>query len=126
MTLLARLLALLAGLFSLAMAAQTYVMPEQAAAALGFTGEFAPLGRNTFRADIGAFFMAAAIFTGLGLAGRPRAFLAAALLYGLALAGRVLGIVLDGAPAGIAPALAVEAVMVLVLIFAARTLPARG
>lgn len=122
MTLIARIAAVLAGLFALAMAAQTYLTPDQAAIALGFTADFTAMGLNTFRADFGAFFLAAAIFTALGLAGRTQAFHAAALLFGLAFLGRVLGIVLDGAPEGIATPLVVEAAMVILLTFAARTL----
>ena len=73
--------------------------------------------------DIRAFFLAAAIFTALGLfAGRPSALYGAALLYGLALTGRVLGIIMAGAPEGIATPLVVEAMMVVILVFGARTL----
>lgn len=122
MTLLARIAVALAGLFSLAMGLQTFFMPGEAAVALGFGDALPPMGENTFRGDIGAFFLAAAIFTALGLFGRPRVLYGAALLYGLALTGRVIGVVMAGAPEGIAVPLAVEAVMVAVLVFGARTL----
>ncbi|WP_027840739.1 hypothetical protein [Pyruvatibacter mobilis] len=119
----ARITVALALLFSLLMGVQTFFMPEQAALALGFGTDLTDMGWNTFRGDIGAFFLAAAIFTALGLfAGRPSALYGAALLYGLALTGRVLGIIMAGAPEGIATPLVIEAVMVVILVFGARTL----
>ena len=63
----ARITVTLALLFSLLMGVQTFFMPEQAALALGFGTDLTDMGWNTFRGDIGAFFLAAAIFTALGL-----------------------------------------------------------
>lgn len=119
----ARIAVTLALLFSLLMGVQTFIMPEQSALALGFGTELPEMGWSTFRGDIGAFFLAAAIFAALGLfAGRPAVLYGAALLYGLALTGRIIGIVMAGAPEGIATSLIMEAVMVLIFVFGARTL----
>jgi len=119
----ARILVGLAGLFSIIMGLQTFFVPETSALALGFGTSIPDLGMNTLRADIGAFFLAAAVFCGVGLfSGRPGAIYGAALLYGLALTGRVLGIVMDGAPDGIATPIIVEAVLITFLVTGARTL----
>lgn len=110
-------------LFSLLMGVQTFFMPEVSAVALGLGTDLPAMGFNTFRADIGAFFLAAAVFAGLGLfAGRPGAIYGAALLYGLALTGRIIGVVMAGAPEGIATPIIVETVLVLFFVFGARTL----
>ncbi len=110
-------------LFSLLMGVQTFFMPEVSAVTLGLGTDLPALGFNTFRADIGAFFLTAAVFAGLGLfAGRPGAIYGAALLYGLALTGRIIGVVMAGAPEGIATPIIVEAVLVLFFVFGARTL----
>ncbi|MEQ8746306.1 hypothetical protein [Pyruvatibacter sp.] len=122
----ARIAVGLAGLFSLAMGLQTFFTPEAAAVALGLGSSLPDLGMNTFRADVGAFFLAAATFCIIGLfAGRPGAIYGAALLYGLALIGRILGVVMAGAPAGVETPIVVEAILVLLLVFGARTLGKR-
>ncbi len=119
----ARIAVGLAFLFSLLMGLQTYFTPEASAVMLGLGTALPEMGMNTFRADIGAFFLAAAVFAGLGLfAGRTGAIYGAALLYGLALTGRILGSLMAGAPEGIATPIAVEAILVVLLVFGARTL----
>ncbi|MGD1935444.1 MAG: hypothetical protein ACFB0Z_13235 [Candidatus Phaeomarinobacter sp.] len=98
-------------------------MPEVSAVALGVGTDLPAMGFNTFRADIGDFFLAAAVFSGHGLfAGRPGAIYGAALLYGFALTGRIIGVLMAGAPEGIATPIIVEAVLVLFFVFGARTL----
>lgn len=122
----ARIAVGLAFLFSLMMGVQTFFMPEQSAITLGIGTNLPDLGWNTFRADIGAFFLAAAVFAGLGLfTGRTSAIYGAALLYGLALTGRIIGIVTAGAPEGIEVPVAVEAVLIVLFLFGARTLARR-
>jgi len=112
--------------FSLLMGLQTFFTPEASAVTLGLGTALPDLGMNTFRADIGAFFLAAATFAGLGLfAGRTGAIYGAALLYGLALIGRILGVVMDGAPAGVETPIIIEAALVVLLVFGARTLARR-
>ena len=106
--------------FSLLMGLQTFFTPEASAVTLGLGTALPELGMNTFRADIGAFFLAAATF-----AGRTGAIYGAALLYGLALIGRALGVVMDGAPVGVETPIIIEAVLVVLLVFGARTLARR-
>ena len=82
-----------------------------------------PLGLNALRADLGSFFLASAIASALALfAGRANWMWGVACLYGLAVAGRFLGIVVDGAPEGIAQPVTVELVLVALSVFGARTL----
>lgn len=53
---------------------------------------------------------------------RPHWLLGAAVLYGLAFLGRGFGVVVDGAPEGIATPLTVEFTMVVLSVFAAKRL----
>ena len=118
----ARIAAALVGLFSLVVGAMTILSPVEMGEGLGL-GALSPIGLNALRADIGAFFLASAIAAGAALfGGRPHWLLGAAVLYGLAFLGRILGLVLDGAPEGIAQPLVVEFTMVVLSVFAARAL----
>ena len=121
----ARIAAVLVGLFSLAMGAMMIHSPAETGETLGL-GALSPIGLNALRADIGAFFLASAVAAGAALfGGRPHWLLGAAVLYGLAFLGRVFGVIVDGAPEGIATPLIVEATMVVLSVFAAKRL-ARG
>jgi hypothetical protein len=121
----ARIVAALVGLFSLGMGVMVILSPVAAGENLGI-GALSPIGLNALRADIGAFFLASAVASGAALfGGRAHWLLGAAVLYGLAFLGRVFGIVVDGAPEGIATPLVVEATMVVLSVFAAKAL-ARG
>jgi ABC-type multidrug transport system permease subunit len=91
-------------------------------AALGINAA-TPLGLNSIRADLGAFFLASAIACGLALfAKKPNWLWGAMSLYLIAVIGRVLGVVIDGAPAGVAQPIIIELVIVAMLGFGARTL----
>ncbi len=77
------------------------------------------LGRASVRADFGAFFLTVAVLCGYAAWKRSgAAATGAALMFGLALLGRILSILLEGpAPGGVMP-MGVEAVSVLVLLWA--------
>ncbi|MAB14948.1 DUF4345 family protein [Parvibaculum sp.] len=118
----ARIAVALVGLFSLAMGLMALASPVQLGTTLGI-GALTPLGLNALRADLGAFFLASAIASALALfAGRASWMWGVACLYGLAVAGRFLGILVDGAPEGIAQPVTVELVLVVLSVFGARTL----
>ncbi|HEY4344700.1 MAG TPA: DUF4345 family protein [Parvibaculum sp.] len=119
----ARIGVALAGLFSLAMGGMAWASPVQLGAMLGL-GALSPLGLNALRADLGSFFLAAAIACALALfAKRPNWLWGAALLYGLAVTARLVGIIVDGAPEGVASAMIVELVLVALLVFGAKKIP---
>ena len=118
----ARIAIALVGLFSLAMGVMALASPVQLGQALGI-GALTPLGLNSLRADLGAFFLASAIASFLALFfGRPGWMWGVACLYGLAVAGRFLGIAVDGAPEGIAQPVTVELVLVVLSVYGARAL----
>ena len=121
MRILAQLLTALVGLGSLALGAMALFAPEQAAETLGF-GQPGAKGLNSVRADVGGFFLAAAVACAGGLAGRPGWLYGAALLYGLAAVGRLTGVVMAGLPPDVAPAIVLELVIVAVLVWCARVL----
>lgn len=112
-------------LFSAAMAALTYVAPDKAQDALGF-GSLSGLALNTFRADVGAFFAANAVAAGAALfAGRTSWLMAPAFIFGAAALGRLFGVVVDGAPTGVAQPIAVEMTLVVLSLLGARFLGKR-
>ena len=118
----ARICVVLAGLFSLAMGVMAYVSTEQLGTVLGISA-LSPIGVNSMRADLGAFFLASTIACILALfAGRTSWLWGAAALYALAVIGRFVGVAVDGAPEGIAQPVIIELVLVAMLVFAARTL----
>lgn len=118
----ARIGVVLAGLFSLAMGSMAILSPVDLGNALGL-GPLSPVGLNSLRADMGAFFLASAIACGLALfAKRPNWLWGAAALYGLAVTGRFIGVVVEGPPAGIIPPIVIELVLVALLVFGAKKL----
>ena len=122
MTWIARIAIALVGLFSLGMGLMALSSPVQLGNTLGI-GALTPLGLNSLRADLGAFFLASAIASFLALFfGRANWMWGVACLYGLAVLGRFLGIAVDGAPEGIAQPVTVELVLVVLSVFGARTL----
>lgn len=118
----ARICVVLAGLFSLAMGVMAFISPEQLGAALGISA-LSPIGVNSMRADFGSFFLASFIACALALfAGRASWLWGAAALYAIAVVGRFVGILVDGAPEGIAQPVIIELLLVAMLSFGARTL----
>ena len=112
----------LVGLFSLAMGLMAFASPVQVGEMLGL-GALSPLGANSLRADLGAFFLAAGLASLLALfAGRAYWMWGAAALYGFAVIGRLLGVVLEGAPEGVAQSIVVELVLVGLSVLGAKTL----
>jgi len=120
----ARIGAALVGLFSLAMGAMAFVSPAELGATLGL-GALSPLGANALRADVGALFLTSAVAVALALfAKRPSWLYVPALLYGIAVTGRLIGVLVDGAPEGIAGPMIIELVLVALSILGAKKLPA--
>ena len=117
-----RIAVALVGLFSLAMGLTALASPVQLGDTLGI-GALTPLGLNSLRADLGAFFLASAIASFLALFfSRANWMWGVACLYGLAVLGRFLGVAVDGAPEGIAQPVTVELVLVVLSVYGARTL----
>ena len=119
---LARVGVTLAGLFSLAMGLLFWADPMKAGAVLGLTS-LDPLGTNSLRADLAAFFLVNFIACALALfRGKGHWLYGSALVFGLAVFGRFIGIIVDGPPAGIAQPVVIELVLVALLVFGARQL----
>jgi hypothetical protein len=120
-----RVLTAVIGALALILALRLWLDPAAAAAKLGLVGRGA-LGLATLRADVAGFFAAAG---GLAIAGAVRddrrLLTAPALLIALALTGRLITLAQMGpTPDQIMP-MGVEAVLVLVMVAARRTLGAR-
>lgn len=112
----------LVGLFSLAMGLMAFAQPVQLGEALGL-GALSPLGLNSLRADLGAFFLASALAAVLALfAGRPQWMWGAAVLYGVAVIGRFLGVIVEGAPEGIVQPIVIELMLVGLSVLGVKTL----
>ncbi|HCX67368.1 DUF4345 family protein [Parvibaculum sp.] len=119
---LGRIGVVLVGLFSLAMGLMAFAQPTQLGEALGL-GALSPLGLNSLRADLGAFFLAGALAAICALfAGKPQWMWGVAVLYGLAVIGRFLGVVVEGAPEGVAQSIVIELVLVALSVLGAKTL----
>jgi len=111
-------------LFSALMAGMTWIAPDRAQAALGFSG-LDGLALNTFRADVGALFLLNAVCgAGAAFAGRRGWLAAPAFLFGAAATGRLLSLGLDGAAEGALQAVLVETVMVALSIAGLRLIRA--
>jgi|TARA_R110002020_G_scaffold83397_1_gene206864 predicted signal transduction protein with EAL and GGDEF domain len=119
---LARVGVTLAAIFSLAMGLLFWADPMKAGAVLGLTS-LNPLGTNSLRADLAAFFLVTFIACTLALLrGKAHWLYGSALVFGLAVFGRFIGIIVDGPPVGIAQPVIIELVLVAILIFGARQL----
>ena len=113
----------LVGLFSALMGFISITSPTRIAAALGIVTD-APLGLNTIRADVSAFFLTAALACGFALLRGKRSWLLAPLaLYGIAVLGRILDVALVGAPAGAAQPIVIELVCVTLLFLPLPSFP---
>lgn len=114
----------LVGLFSTLMALLAISSPPKVAEALGIITD-APLGLNTIRADVGAFFLVAGIACLAALFRGKRGWLLAPIaLYGFAACGRLLGVALEGPPEGVAQAIGIEVICVALASLGLRYLPA--
>jgi len=116
----------IAGLLGLLVATRLLLAPEVTGLKLGLT-PVGSLGLATIRADVASFF---AVTGGLSLFAawkNDRALiLAPLLLIGAALAGRCLNLAVQGFSPELAPPMVIEAVLLVLLAFARRTLGGRG
>jgi hypothetical protein len=119
-----RVLTAVLGALALILALRLWLDPAAAAAKLGLVGRGA-LGLATLRADVAGFAAAG----GLAIAGAVRddrrLLTAPALLIALALAGRLITLAQMGSTPDQVMPMAAEAVLVLLLVAARRTLGAR-
>ncbi|MCA3691750.1 DUF4345 family protein [Aquidulcibacter sp.] len=121
MTILARGLILVLGLFNFVIGLGFLLQPAKLAAAF-FLSPIGSQGLATVRADFTGFFIGASVFALYGAwKMRAEALLVPMVMLGLALAGRFLSLALDGmAPTAPAP-MVVEAIMLAILFFGYRT-----
>jgi len=111
------------GIICLVLGLAAFAAPERLGEALGVAAQ-TELGLNSMRADFGAFFLTAGTACAAALlAGKTNWLWPAALLFLFAVIGRILGVVMDGAPVGVATPIIVEIVFTAILINGARTLP---
>ncbi len=120
----ARLLVLLFGILFISIGLTALLNPDTimanfSLASIGPEGQFDETGRNTIRADMGAFFIGAALaaFAGL-IPGQKQWLLGAIALCGIAFLGRLFGIFLTGPTPAIIQFMLTEAVALGILIFA--------
>ncbi|MFN3515190.1 MAG: arylsulfatase [Phenylobacterium sp.] len=115
--------AAVAGALALLVALRFWLRPEMAAEALSV----APVGvegLGTLRADLGGFFGAAGLFLLIAAWRRDRRWLVPPLvLLALALAGRTLSFALEGPTLAQVPPMIVEALLIVILLFARRGFP---
>ena len=120
MTLPVRLLLMLVILFWFAMGAAFTFAPSQIYPQF-FIEPIGVEGMATIRADFGGFFFAGGIMALLGLIQRNETYLyASAILMGSIEAIRALSVALDGMASTTAQNMAVEMIVVVILLFAAR------
>ena len=113
----------LLALFDLVIAARFVFAPVATAAGFGLA-PLGPMGVAVLRADFTAFFVVGAVAMILGaLRGSGQLLIVAASLYGIAITGRIVTAVLVGTQSGFWVPVAVEAVHVVLLFTAWRTLP---
>ncbi len=119
-TTITRAVAGLAAILFAALGLTLWLAPATAAARLGLAAG-APGGLTALRADIGGLFAGLALLCGAAVWSRRRPwFLAAAAVLGAVAFGRLLGMIVDGAAAGDALALAVEAGLAVALALGSR------
>lgn len=112
-----------AGLMFLLMGGNFLLNPVEAGAGFGLTLDNNQ-GLASIRADMGAFFIVAAVCMMVGAWRRNGdLLLPAAGLFGVALLGRIIGLVIDGPWDGFWFPMLVEGVVVILLLTASRVLP---
>jgi hypothetical protein len=117
MQMIARVLVGVLGLAGVLIALRIWMAPADVAAQLG-VGPLSSLGLATIRADMAGFFGAAGAFALFAAIRNRGAFLLAPLvLVGIALTGRVLTVALNGYSEDMAPPMAIEVVLLVVLGF---------
>ena len=104
-----------AGLLSLLIASRFWLAPAELAATMGLTAD-GPVGLGTIRADMAAFFGAAAILSLLAaIRNEARWLTPVLLLLALALAGRVVNLITTGGGGALIPPMVIEAVLILIM-----------
>lgn len=105
----------LAGLLSLLIASRFWLAPAEIAATMGLAAE-GPVGLGTIRADMAAFFGAAAILSlTAAIRNEARWLSPVLLLLALALAGRVFNLMSTGGGAALIPPMVIEAVLITIM-----------
>lgn len=116
-----RVLVGLVGLFNLALGLGFFVDTARMGEKF-FLTSLGTQGLATMRADMTAFFIAAATFALVGAWRATRApLLVPLLLFSIAIVGRAVSLVVDGAPETAFPPMVVEAVMIAVLALGYRS-----
>lgn len=116
-----RILVALVAAFFIVMGLQFWFALDSAVQGFGF-GPEGLIGRASVRADVGGFFIGGGLIAAHA-AWRRCAMCAgaAATLVGIALLGRIVSLVLDGAAPGGTPPMVVEAVMLVILLWARKS-----
>jgi hypothetical protein len=111
----------LSGLLFLGLAIGFLLDPVRAASNLG-VGALAPLGLATLRGDFLGFFGAGGALTLIGAVRNDARFLTAPLLMiALTLLGRLITVAVSGFDPAMGPPVAVEAIIIVLLIFGRRS-----
>jgi arylsulfatase/uncharacterized sulfatase len=111
-----------AGVLSLLIASRFWLAPAELASTMGLTAE-GPVGLGTIRADMAAFFGAAAILSlTAAVRNEARWLTPVLLLLALALAGRVFNLVSTGGGAALIPPMVIEAVLIAIMGLGRRVL----
>ena len=119
---LAKLAAILVGLFSIAMGLLAWIDPSKIGEIIGLEGP-SVLGQHSLRGDIGAVFLASALGCGLALfQGKTQALKIPIILYGLVLLGRIISLFATGSGAGVMQPILIEVALVGLSVFAYTTL----
>lgn len=117
--------AALVGLFFTAMGLTALFMPEQIGEIFQLTAN-SEVGRSAIRADLGGFFLGGGLLALAGVVRSKAHWLGAAtLLIVIALIGRIIGGLSGGFPEAVLQSMAIEVVLILILVTAMRTLPAK-
>ncbi|GAO38045.1 hypothetical protein SCH01S_03_00190 [Sphingomonas changbaiensis NBRC 104936] len=126
MTGLARVAAVLVGLFGLALGIWFFIKTPEAAAAF-FVEPLGAAGQATLRADMSSFFLIGAAWAFYAAAkGRGAALLVPAALYAVAITGRAVNLAVNGYFAGAALPMIVEAMLILLCVFGYKALRPQG
>ena len=119
---LAKLAALLVGLFSLAMGLLAWVDPAQIGGIIGLQA-VGDLGIHSLRGDIGAVFLSGAIGCGLALfKGKLNGLKIPIIVYGLVLLGRLISLPGTGVSQEVMMPIVIEVVLIALAVFAYKTL----
>ena len=118
----AKLAAVLVGLFSISMGLLAWVDPGKVGEVMGLVAP-AELGVHSLRGDIGAVFLASALGCALALfQGKTMGLKIPIILYGLVLTGRLISLVVTGNGVGVMGPIIIEVVLISLSVFAYRTL----